>query len=289
VEAFDPSPRPPRARSQRLLVTLLGEYWAERRDSIPSATLVHVLEEFAIEPANARAALSRLSRRDLLERSKAGRRTYYRLTERAVRLLERGKVRIFSLGDPIAWDGSWTVVLFSVADAQRDLRHLMRSRLRWLTFSPLYDAVWVTPHDRAEQAEELLGDLGLDDAVVLRTPRLSLREDSQRRLDNAWDLTALAERYQGYVDTYHQLVRPAGQGRVEPAQALVARTTLIDDWRAFARDDPDLPEAFLPTGFPRDQAREVFLTLYDGLAEPAQRRFEQLLAEADERNGTEPV
>lgn len=279
-------PRPPRARSQRLLITLLGEYWSERDNPVPSATLVHVLAEFDIEPANARAALSRLARRDILERSKVGRRTYYRLTERAVRLLERGAERIFGLGLPQQWDGSWTVMLFSVKDSDRDLRHLLRSRLRWLTFSPLYDAVWVSPHDRLDQAEELLVELGIEDAVALRTQTLSLRSDSRSRLNSAWDLSSLADGYQGYIDTYSPLVRAIEQERVTPSQALVARTTLIDDWRAFARDDPDLPIEFLPAGFPRDRARELFLTLYDQLAAPAQQRFDELVCEADSSNGT---
>ena len=71
-----------RAKSQRLLVTLFGDY-AQHRPPIPSAALVEILEGFGIAPANARAALSRLTQRGMLVRSRAGRRTSYSLTERA--------------------------------------------------------------------------------------------------------------------------------------------------------------------------------------------------------------
>jgi phenylacetic acid degradation operon negative regulatory protein len=273
--------RPPRvrARSQRLLVTLLGDYWRGRDRHIPSATLVRVLGEFDVSPANARAALARLARREILARTKNGRRTYYDLTDRARRLLELGGERIFGLGArERSWDGTWTMVIFSIPDADRDLRHLFRSRLRWLTFSPLYDAVWVSPHDRSGQVLDLADELHLDDVTVLRTEGLSFRADSRARLDRAWDLRSLADRYQRYLDRYKPLAMRAGRGEVSPAEALVGRTELVDEWRQFARDDPDLPVEFLPAGFPRAQARELFIATYATLAQPAQERFEELVS-----------
>jgi phenylacetic acid degradation operon negative regulatory protein len=272
--------RPPRvrARSQRLLVTLLGDYWRGRDRHIPSATLVRVLGEFDVSPANARAALARLARRDLLARTKNGRRTYYDLTDRARRLLDLGGERIFGLGaKERSWDGTWTMVIFSIPDADRDLRHLFRSRLRWLTFSPLYDAVWVSPHDRSGQVLDLADELNLDDVTVLRTDGLSFRADSRARLDRAWDLRALADRYQRYLDRHRPLAAKAERGEVRPAEALVGRVELVDEWRQFARDDPDLPVEFLPAGFPRAQARELFIATYATLTQPAQQRFEELV------------
>src|SRR5690242_729440 len=64
-------------RPQHLLVTMLGDYWFERREHLPSAALVDLLAEFDISEAGARAALSRLARRGLLESSKRGRHTAY--------------------------------------------------------------------------------------------------------------------------------------------------------------------------------------------------------------------
>lgn len=267
-----------RARSQRLLVTLLGDYWRNRDGTIPSATLVHVLADFGISETNARAGLARLTKQGLLKRSKSGRRTYYALTERAERLLDRGAERIFGLGaGERSWDGRWTVVLFSVPDVDRDLRHRLRSRLRWLTFAPLYDAVWVSPHDRETPALDVLDELSVTDAVVLRTAELSLRIDSRKRLDTAWDLDALAGRYQDFIARHRQLARDAARGGVPPKQALVGRVELVDDWRGFARDDPDLPVESLPAGFPRAQARALFMSAYADLAVPARARFDHLI------------
>ncbi|HSK22970.1 MAG TPA: PaaX family transcriptional regulator C-terminal domain-containing protein [Egicoccus sp.] len=266
-----------RARAQRLLVTLLGDYGRASRDPIPSAALVRILEEFGIAAANARATLSRLTQRGLLERTKVGRRTSYAPTEQALRLLERGGQRIFSLDDGAAWDGTWTLIAFSVPVDDGDLRRLLRARLRWLTFWPLFDATWVTPHDRADAVREQLVELDFADALVLRTTDLELLPGGMARLHEAWQLDALGDAYADYLLTYQPLHRRAAAGTVPPEEALVQRTELVDDWRRLIRDDPDLPARFLPPDFPRAQAREVFLATYAALARPAGERFAHLV------------
>lgn len=267
-----------RARSQRLLVTLFGDYAWQPPAPIPSAALVRVLEEFGIGAANARAALSRLTQRGMLVRSRTGRRTSYALTGHAVRLLDRGAKRIFGLGAvDEQWQGVWTVVLFSIPNVDADARHLLRSRLRWLTFSPLYDAVWISPHDRVDAVVEQLRDLGVHDAVVFRATDLTDLPGGRSRLASAWDVDTLAIGYEAYLHRYGSLAERAARGEVAPPEALVQRTELVDEWRRFARDDPDLPGEFLPDDFPRSKARELFLYTYEALAEPATERFDELV------------
>lgn len=266
-----------RARSQRLLVTLFGDY-ARHRPPIPSAALVEILEEFGIAPANARATLSRLTQRGMLVRSRTGRRTSYALTGSAVRLLDQGAKRIFGLGaENGEWRGTWTVVVFSVPNVDNEARHVLRSRLRWLTFSPLYDAVWISPHDRSEVVVEQLEELGISDAVVFRATDLTDLPGGRARLASAWDIDALAREYEGFLGRYRDLADRAVRGEVAPDEALVQRTELVDDWRKFARDDPDLPAQFMPDDFPRAPARELFLTTYQALAQPATSRFEAVV------------
>jgi phenylacetic acid degradation operon negative regulatory protein len=156
------------AQPRHLLVTLLGDYWWDRAEYLPSAALVGLASEFGVTPAAARAALSRLRRRGLLSSSKTGRRTSYGLTQRARLVLAEGRDRIMAFGrrsEP--WDGRWTVAAFSVPEAQRALRHVLRTRLLWLGFAPLYDGMWVSPHDSVGPALEVLGDLKVERATVM--------------------------------------------------------------------------------------------------------------------------
>ena len=59
-------------RPPRLLLTLLGDYWWRRTEPLPSAALVALLAEFGVSDSAARAALSRLTRNQLLVTSKSG-------------------------------------------------------------------------------------------------------------------------------------------------------------------------------------------------------------------------
>ncbi len=282
-----PTPRGPtgsrsglvRSRSQRLLVTLFGDYWDRDQPPLPSAGLVRVLEEFAITPANARATLSRMTRRELLHRTREGRRTRYAMTPAAWRILVRGARRIFADEEDPAWDGTWTLVVFSVPGDDGDLRRLLRARLRWLTFWPLYDGSWVAPHDRTEAAREQLDDLGVSDAVVVRTDDLDLRPTATTRLEEAWDLPGLVAGYERLLERAMPLAARARAGRVGPAEALVERTELVDAWRRLVRDDPDLPSELLPTPFPRPEARRTFLEIYRTLEMPARARFATLMTD----------
>lgn len=265
------------ARSKRLLVTLLGDYWEGGRPPIPSASLVRVLEEFGITPANARAALSRLTQQGMLERTKQGRHTSYAPTPEAMRTLQRGAQRIFSRDDTSTWDGTWTLIAFSLPSEGGELRRLLRARLRWLTFAPIFDATWVAPHDRADLAREQLQELGVADAVVLRSQNVDLLPGGRARLEQAWCLDELAAGYAGFLERFCGLADRVDDGTFDGAEALVKRTELVDHWRRLIRDDPDLPAEFLPEGFPRKRARALFLDVYSALADPARARFERLV------------
>jgi phenylacetic acid degradation operon negative regulatory protein len=270
------------ARSQRLLVTLFGDYWGEGDRALPSAGLVRILEEFGIPPSNSRAALRRLTQRAVLQRTKEGRRTSYSPTEQTVRIIDRGRSRIFARDDGLSWDGTWTLIAFSLPMEDGDLRRLLRARLRWLTFWPLFDATWVTPHDRLDAAREQLADLGITDALVLRSADVDLLPGGRARLEDAWRLEELAQAYLDFRERFTPLRKRAAADSVPPEEALVARGELVDQWRLLVRDDPDLPIEFLPTDFPRRQARRLFLETYSRLAEPARVRFNDLIAIGDE-------
>jgi phenylacetic acid degradation operon negative regulatory protein len=267
------------ANPQHLLLTLLGDYWYGREAPLPSAGLVDLLEEFSVTGVSARAALSRLARRGLLALSKEGRRTYYALSPRAAEVLTEGIRHILSFGaTETPWWGRWTVAVFSIPEEQRDLRHVLRTRLRWLGLASLYDGVWISPHDRVEQVSVVLKELGVANATVFVG---EIGPDNPPGGDplRAWDLAELRRLYDQLINDYAALRIRCRTGQVTAAEALVARTALMDTWRNFPNLDPDLPPELLPADWPRARARETFIELYDGLAELAESRVREILAE----------
>ena len=268
------------ASPQHLIVTLLGDYWMGRTEHLPSASLVALAAEFEITSTSARAALSRLARRGLLESSKVGRRTYYGLTTRAELVLEDGARRIVNFGVSHGpWDGSWVVVIFSVPEGQRDLRHVLRTRLRWFGFAPLYDGVWVSPRARVEEATDLLAELGIETSTVFVSTVASASQGGDPL--QAWNLAALSASYESFIADFAPLLDRVHAGDVGSAEALVARTQVMDVWRQFPNVDPGLPEDALPAGWPRRAAREVFARVYDELGPLAEARVQQILAAED--------
>ena len=65
---------------QGMAVTLLADYTLRTRACLPSAAIVALLADTGVTPAGARTAISRLARRGVLEASRQGRHSSYRLT-----------------------------------------------------------------------------------------------------------------------------------------------------------------------------------------------------------------
>ena len=296
------TPGPVAQRPPRLLLTLLGDYWWQRTESLPSAAIVGLLAEFGVSDSAARAALSRLTRNGLLVTSRSGRRTFVRLSRRAADVLDDGGRRIFSFGaTPAPWDGMWSLVAFSIPEEHRSARDELRKELRWLGFAPLYDGLWVCPRDHAGDVMARLKDLGISTATAFRATALPAvtavgssgvgAADGDGAADGAgatlvtadiparaWDLAGLRDRYQEFTEFAGLLRDQTVAGEITTADALVARTRVMNEWRAFPAMDPDLPYELLPPAWPRAAARDLFITCYDLLGPLAARRVRQIIA-----------
>ena len=269
------SPGATAQRPPRLLLTLLGDYWWQRTEPLPSAAIVALLGEFGVSDSAARAALSRLTRNGLLVTSKSGRRTFSRLSSRAAAILDDGARRIFSFGAANQpWDGMWSLVAFSIPEDNRAARDALRKQLRWLGFAPLYDGLWLSPRDHAAEVIGYLKDLDITTATAFRATSVPAECDIPAR---AWDLDGLRSQYERFVSFARQLRDTTAAGQVPPMDALIARTRVMDEWRAFPGLDPDLPAELLPSAWPRAQARELFIGCYDLLGPLAARRVRQII------------
>jgi phenylacetic acid degradation operon negative regulatory protein len=265
-------------RPPRLLLTLLGDYWWQRTEPLPSAAVVALLAEFGVSGSAARAALSRLTRTGLLVTSRTGRRTFAQLSSRAAAVLDDGARRIFSFGAASQpWDGMWSLVAFSIPEDNRAARDALRKQLRWLGFAPLYDGLWVSPRDHASEVIGFLKDLGVTTVTAFRATSV---QDELGIPARAWDLAGLRGRYEQFIGFASGLRDTIAAGRVSPADALIARTRVMDEWRAFPGFDPDLPAELLPDGWPRAVARTLFIDCYDLLGPLAATRVRQIITTA---------
>ncbi|WP_052056504.1 PaaX family transcriptional regulator [Rhodococcoides fascians] len=270
---------PPQPSSQNLLITLLGTYFYGQRAPIPSAFLVRLLQEFDVTEVGARNGLSRVAKRGLLEVSKPGRNTFYRLSDDAHDHHAERLSEIVNFGDTEPeWDGTWTMVLFSVAEKDRAQRHLVRHRLASMRFAMLYDGVWVKPGALPEHAAAALKILELQKATVLTHADVAGVFGSGDPV-HAFSTEKLREHYEEFVADFAPLKQRMEAGEIGAADALLQRTSVMDRWRYFPDHDPALPKGIRPEPWPLEQARKMFISIYDGLAELADMRLRSLLTE----------
>ncbi|MFI6511558.1 PaaX family transcriptional regulator C-terminal domain-containing protein [Streptosporangium sp. NPDC050855] len=266
-----PGRRRPGSSAQGLAVTLIADYTVRTRAWLPSGAIVALLGEFGVTAGAARTSISRLVRQGVLEGSRQGRYSSYRLTEGAAADLSNGGTAIAAIGvDPGPWDGSWTVVVFSMPEQESTRRRALREHLRWNGYAPLYDGVWISPDPPSPDGRAELAAVALGSVTMFRARHLELEAEVDRDPVQAWDLAAIAKEYETFIDRWGPLAPRVAAGAVTGAAAVRARTEVMDVYRRFPVLDPMLPDVLMPPGWPRGRARDLFAQVYDGLLRPAQ-------------------
>ncbi|MGA5300239.1 PaaX family transcriptional regulator C-terminal domain-containing protein [Nucisporomicrobium flavum] len=264
------SARLPRRQSgnspQDLAVTLLADYTLRHRSWLPSGAIVALLAEAGVSPAGARTAISRLARRGAIEGQRDGRRSSYRLTAAAAAFLAVGGSAIVAPGDAQPWDGQWTLIAFSLPQEEGTLRRGLRSQLRWMGYAPLYDGLWVSPHDLGEKVKDRLAELTLGTMTVFRARHVDLDASIRRNPIDAWDTAGIARQYEAFIERWS----PTLPRTLTGVEAVRARTEVMNTYRRLPVLDPHLPARLLPPGWLREPARDLFTAVYDGLAEAAE-------------------
>ena len=255
--------------ARSLLMTLLGEYALPRGAAVWTSTLVDVLALLGIEEKSARQALARTSAEGWLAAQREGRRVQWNLTAPGRRMLSEGASRIYSFGsEERRWDHRWLVLLVTVPEAKRELRHRLRTRLAWAGFGSPAAGVWVTPDtDREAEARQILADLGL----LERSMSFAATYGSIGRLESvarqAWELDAVAARYDDFIAKFD------GQRPAAGDEMLVAQARLVHEWRRFPFLDPGLPRELLPARWSGITAARLFHARHAEWRPGAQQRW----------------
>ncbi|HEX2110257.1 MAG TPA: PaaX family transcriptional regulator C-terminal domain-containing protein [Gaiellaceae bacterium] len=257
-------------RPQSLVVTLLGAYVYPDDRPVWSGGLVRLLGELGFSAGAARVALARLTRRELLERTRDGRLVYYRMTPRTAALLHEGERRIFALGRAIRAPAVWTLVWHAIPDEHRVQRARLSRRLRFLGFGSPQDGLWLAPHDRRREVGNLLDELGVTSHATVLVARPAGSAAVEPLVARAWDAAGLAARYRAFVEAF---ARYEDDGLAD-REAFLVRTRLAHAFRQFPSLDPELPDEVAPTNGHRERAVAIFHALYGSLAPPAQRHFD---------------
>jgi phenylacetic acid degradation operon negative regulatory protein len=262
------------ASARSLLMTILGEFVLPSGGPVWTHALVSALALFGVEDKSARQALARTAAEGWLAAERVGRQARWSLTPPGQRLLSQGARRIYSFGrDDVAWDGRWLLLLVSVPEAQRDLRHRVRSQLNWAGFGSPAAGVWVSPH-ASQQAEgqRILAQAGVSSSAMSFVASYGQVGSQDMLVARSWDLGALEQRYEDFIDEFTGLHPTAGE------EALRAQIRLVHEWRRFPFLDPRLPARLLPDNWSGAKAADLFHARHADWHPAARRHWERLSA-----------
>ncbi|MFP5070282.1 PaaX family transcriptional regulator C-terminal domain-containing protein [Pseudonocardia nantongensis] len=266
------------ASARSLLLTVLGEFVRPAGEPVWTRALLEVLGSLDVEPKSARQALARTAAEGLLRSDRDGRRVRWSLTAAGDRLLSEGAERIYGFGAPAkAWDGRWLVLLASVPESRRQLRHRLRTRLAWAGLGSPAPGVWVSPDPGKEpEVAAVLDELdlgGMSSSFVGRYGAIGRAGDV---VAQAWDLNRVEQAYSEFLDEFG----PDAAGDAEPAGGVLARQVqLVHAWRRFPFLDPELPAELLPEQWAGTRAAQLFATLHARWDPAARARWAELAAQ----------
>jgi phenylacetic acid degradation operon negative regulatory protein len=253
---------------KRVVFDLFGDHLRYRPGPVRTQALVDLLAAFGVGEPTARIVLTRMRRQGWFDTDRDGRHVGYRLTAKALEMLDAGRERIFERSTS-AWDRTWRVVVYTTISRDRAERDQLRRTLAWLGFGPLAPATWISPHDHADEVERAAANLRTV-SVHLLTARSRGYETDRDMVKHSWDLTTLADDYRAFVRRLHQLPRADELAKLPGVAALRLRVQLVSEYRQFPFRDPDLPEELLPAGWPGTDAHRLFTSVHDALAAPVE-------------------
>jgi phenylacetic acid degradation operon negative regulatory protein len=234
-----------------LLFTVLGEFVLPAGGAAWTAAVIDVLGRLGVEEKASRQALMRTADDGWLTSERIGRRTRWRLTETAERLLTEGTERIYGFkASVVGWDGRWVLVMARVPETDRPARHLLRTRLSWAGFGSPAPGLWISTHpDRVGEAERILKEAGISDEAQIFVAEHYSGGDLTSLVGQAWDLEDIEAAYEEFLSQF------ASPNATDPLARLV---DLVHSWRRFPWIDPVLPQDLLPSHWSGHKAAKLF-------------------------------
>ena len=155
-----------------------------------------------------------------------------------------------------------------IPESDRRARHVVRSRLSWAGFGSLGPGLWISPHPgRENEAISVLREAGVAaDAHVFVARRSGLAE-VQVMVAEAWDLGAIEEQYEAFLEEFRAAV---------PADVLARQIELVHAWRRFPALDPALPRELLPARWSGLKAARLFADRHQRWSAGAKREWTRL-------------
>lgn len=271
-------------RSKSLVMTVMGDAIAPHGGAAWLGSLIDLLGPLGVADRLVRTSVFRLVQEGWLAASREGRRSRYAFDPKSLPRFQRADRRIYA-PPGLHWDGRWTLVLAPNGSIDGELRAAVRKELEWEGFAMLGPGVLARPSADAAGLCDALERTGAAGRVFVvsagELPDVGSRP-LRELVGEAWDLTAVAQSYRGFIDQFTPLLallrEPAG---LAPQDAFVMRSLLIHAYRRLQLHDPMLPIELLPDPWPGSDAYQVARAIYLMVYAQAEVHLDEVLRRED--------
>lgn len=260
-----------KVRPGALVVDLLGDFSRAGGRELRLKALVELGEDLGIPGPSMRVTIARLRERGWFEVRRDGRESIYRLSPASLVSIHEGGERIHR-PTPIEWDGNWSMVIYTVPEADRQTRDELRRQLVWHGFGPLAPATWIRPRPLFDHLETATAHLHAARLTMMTTRTSGLAADRELA-ERCWDLDSLGTDYEAFIREVRADMPAYRQAASNAGDALVARVMLVHAYRRFTRRDPQLPIDLQPSGWHGEEAHRLFEQAHALLSEDSAGRY----------------
>lgn len=256
---------------RQMVISLYGLYAPRDTYWLPVASVVSLLGDLDIDGQSVRSAIYRLKRRGVLIPRQTGGAAGYELSAATAVNVAEGDARIFGHFRASADDG-WIIIAFSVPEAEREKRHLLRSSLARRGCGTVAPGLWIAPQHLHDELVTLLQRLELAEYVdIFRADYLGLG-DLIDRAQYWWNFDHLRSIYADFIARRSEDRRKVfGQEDVSPLAAFQRYVPMITEWRRLPFADPGLPLEIVGDNWIGIQAHDLFSQLRARYADIARK------------------
>ncbi|GAA3315792.1 PaaX family transcriptional regulator [Arthrobacter ramosus] len=265
----------PTPRHQHLIVTVYGLYARNQDGTFAVADLIQLLGDLGVESAGVRSSVSRLKKRGVLVSLKRGGSAAYKLSPELEGVFSAGDERIFA-PRRAQKDDAWLLASFSVPEAQRHLRHRLRTILTRVGCGQVSPGLWIAPGNLADEVEQQLRRAELMEYVDLFKATHLTGGPIDEKVGQWWDLPSLEALYTDFLARHqpvlHRWEKLEGEAESPELlkQAFADYVPMVTQWRRLPYMDPGLPAEYLPDNWHGLAAQELFTKLHTLLGPKAQ-------------------
>ncbi|KAB2449655.1 phenylacetic acid degradation operon negative regulatory protein PaaX, partial [Enterobacter hormaechei] len=190
-----------------------------------------------------------LTKEGWLDVSRIGRRSFYRLSDKGLRLTRRAENKIYRAELP-AWDGKWLLLLSEGLD--KTTLADVKKQLIWQGFGTLAPSLMASPSQNLADVQSLLHDAGVAENVIFfeaHSPLALSRAALRSRVEECWQLTEQNAMYETFINSFRPLLpllKEAPPEDLTPERCFQIQLLLIHFYRRVVLKDPLLPEELLP-------------------------------------------